>query len=148
MLMMMMPEARRQGVTLWRLLVTMAHNFLHLLQLDVLQFVDVEALFLVSLREENEGDSKVLATGRIQTEAWQTVHRAVSHEGVTADWVVNSSIGVCDVLDIGGGHLVAVVTELIRFGFAVAGDERCEVEAFRARLSVVDDAHAVIVNVK
>ena len=24
--MMMMPEARRQGVTLWRLLVTMAHN--------------------------------------------------------------------------------------------------------------------------
>ena len=24
--MMMMPEARRQGVTLWRLLVTLAHN--------------------------------------------------------------------------------------------------------------------------
>ena len=36
---------------------------LHLVRLDVLQFVDVEALFLVSLREENDGDSKVLATG-------------------------------------------------------------------------------------
>ena len=45
---------------------------LHLLRLDVLQFVDVEALFLVSLREENDGDSKVLATGRIQTETCLT----------------------------------------------------------------------------
>ena len=117
---------------------------LHLLRLDVLQFVDVEALFLVSFREENDGDPKVLATGRIQTEAWQTVHRAVSHEGVTADGVVDSSPRVCDVLDIGGDNLVAVATDLVRLGFAVAGDERCEVEAFRAFLSVVDDAHAVV----
>ena len=79
---------------------------LHLLRLDVLEFVDVEALFLVSLREENDGDSKGLATGRIQTEAWLTVEGAVSHEGVSADGVVDSSIGVCDVLDIGGDNLV------------------------------------------
>ena len=26
LMMMMMPETRRQGVTLWRLLVTLAHN--------------------------------------------------------------------------------------------------------------------------
>ena len=63
MLMMMMPEARRQGVTLWRLLVTMAHNFLHLLRLDVLQFVDVEALFLVCLRDENDATLKFLPRG-------------------------------------------------------------------------------------
>ena len=57
---------------------------------------------------------------------------------------VNSSIGVCDILDIGGDNLVAVFTDLLRLGFAVAGDERCEVEAFRALLSVVDDAEAVV----
>ena len=63
---------------------------------------------------------------------------------MTADGVVDSSIGVCDVLDIGGDNLVAVVTDLLRLGFGVAGDERREVEPFWALLSVVDDAHAVV----
>ena len=52
--------------------------------------------------------------------------------------------GGCDVLDIGCDNLVAVVTDLLHLGLAVAGDERCEVEPFRALLSVVDDAHAVV----
>ena len=63
---------------------------------------------------------------------------------MTADGVVDSSIGVCDVLDIGGDNLEAVVSDRVRLGFAVAGDERCDVEAFRALLSVVDDSHAVV----
>ena len=54
-----------------------------LARVDVLQFMDVEALFLVSLREENDGDPKVLATVRIQTDVWQTVHGAAFPMGLS-----------------------------------------------------------------
>ena len=135
MLMIMTPEARRQGVTLCRLEC----------EPRIASKPSVTAASgSCALKSAVNVGQEATAKHPGLTVSGLTVYRAVSHEGVTTDAVVGNSIGVCDVLGIGGDNLVAVVTDLVRLGFAVPGDERCEVEAFRALLSVVDDSHAVV----
>ena len=115
-----------------------------LVHLDVLQLVDVQAPVLFGFRDENDSDSKVLATGRVQTEPCEIAHGAITDEGVVADGFVKGPTGICDILDSSRDNLVAVVAHLLRLGFAGAGDKSYDVLASRAVLTVVDDAHAVV----
>ena len=83
-------------------------GIVHLVRLDVFRFMNMES-FVVNFGDENEGHTKILSSGRVESEGRQVAQGTIADECVVANRFSGTASRISHVLNAGSDNFVTIV---------------------------------------